>query len=82
MPHTMAMPEQPLPPPPAPGPGAEVAAAEGDAEQALRQLEAEWAVRMEAPLAALAQLEDELTRAIDDAAKEFPLPGTMYPPPS
>lgn len=58
-----------LPQPPAP-----LASAEGEAEQALRGLEAEWAMRMEAPLSALAGLEDTLTRAIDEAATALPFP--------
>ena len=53
------------------------ASAEDEAEAALRYLEAEWAVRMEAPLSALAGLEETLSRAIDDAARYLP-----YPPPA
>ena len=44
------------------------------AEEALRALETEWAVRMEAPLAALANLEATLDRAIDDATRRLPFP--------
>ena len=46
--------------------------AEEEAEAALRYLEAEWAMRMEAPLSALAVLEDSLSRSIDAAAAHLP----------
>ena len=43
-----------------------------EAEQALRGLEAEWAMRMEAPLSALANLEETLAHAIDRAHESLP----------
>lgn len=43
-----------------------------DAEQALRSLEAEWAIRMEAPLSALACLDERVTCAIDKAEAVLP----------
>jgi hypothetical protein len=46
--------------------------AEDEAEAALRYLEAEWTMRMEAPLAALASLEGTLTQAIDAAHRNLP----------
>ena len=52
------------------------ASAEDEAEAALRYLEAEWTMQLDAPLTALAGLEDTLSRAIDDAARHLP-----YPPP-
>ena len=48
--------------------------AEAEAEAALRYLEAEWAMRMEAPLSALASLEDTLTHALDVASSRLPFP--------
>ena len=45
-----------------------------DAEQALLYLEAEWAIRMEAPLSALACLEETVTRAIDAVEAVVPPP--------
>ena len=48
------------------------ASAEEEADAALRYLEAEWTMRMEAPLSALAGLEDTLTHAIDTAARSLP----------
>ena len=43
-----------------------------DAEQSLRYLEAEWAMRMEAPIAALASLEESVTLAIQRAHAALP----------
>jgi hypothetical protein len=43
-----------------------------EAEQALRGLEAEWAMRMEAPLSALANLEEQVSHAIDLARAALP----------
>jgi hypothetical protein len=43
-----------------------------EAEQALRGLEAEWAMRMEAPLSALANLEEQVSHAIDLALAALP----------
>ena len=48
--------------------------AEAEAEAALQYLEAEWSMRMEAPLAALAGLEETLTAAIDNASRALPYP--------
>lgn len=48
------------------------AAAEVETEVALRYLEAEWAMRMEAPLSALANLETTVSEAIDDAHAALP----------
>ena len=45
---------------------------EDEAEAALRYLEAEWAMRMEAPLSALACLEDTLVHALDNATRALP----------
>lgn len=39
-----------------------------EADAALRCLEAEWSMRMEAPLSQLAGFEASLSRAIDDVA--------------
>ena len=50
----------------------ELSAAEEEAEAALQYLEAEWAVRMEAPLSALAALEDNLSHAIETAMLRLP----------
>ena len=79
-PHADAAPHihgaQPPPPPPPPPPPlaatAPAGSAEEEAEAALRYLEAEWAVRMEAPLSALAGLEDSLSRQIDAASSVLP----------
>ena len=49
-----------------------VAAPDLDAETALHYLEAEWAMRMEAPLSALANLEQTVTRAIEHAHDSLP----------
>ena len=43
-----------------------------DAEQALRGLEAEWAMRMEAPLSALANLEESVSLSIEHAHASLP----------
>ena len=48
--------------------------AEEEAEAALRYLEAEWTMRMEAPIAALAGMEATLAHAIEDAARGLPFP--------
>ena len=58
-------------PPPQTG-RAPLVSAEDEAEAALRYLEAEWAVRMEAPLSALAALEENVNRAIDAAEARLP----------
>ena len=76
---------QPLPPPPQPPheeaaaqaavsnvSTQELSAAEEEAEAALQYLEAEWADRMEAPLSALAALEDNLSHAIETAMLRLP----------
>lgn len=49
-----------------------LASAEEEAEAALRYLEAEWAMRMEAPLSALASLEETLSRQIMHAHALLP----------
>ena len=46
--------------------------AEEEAEAALQYLEAEWAIRMEAPLSALGALEENVSRAIDAAILRLP----------
>ena len=46
---------------------------ESEAEEALRGLEAEWAMRMEAPLSALANLEASVSREIVNAERSLPL---------
>ena len=60
------------PPPPLPPAATPSSSAEDEAAAALRYLEAEWAVRMEAPLSALAGLEDSLSRQIDAASSVLP----------
>ena len=55
-------------------------AADEEAEAALRHLEAEWAMRMEAPLSALANLEESLTRQIEDMHRRLPPPLGVPPP--
>lgn len=47
--------------------------ADEEAEVALQYLEAEWAMRMEAPLSALAGLEESITRQIEAAQQRLPL---------
>ena len=54
------------------GAGGQHSGAEQEAEAALRYLEAEWAMRMEAPLSALTELEISLTHAIDEATRALP----------
>ena len=44
-----------------------------EAEQALRGLEAEWAMRMEAPFSALSNLEEIITHAIERAHASLPM---------
>ena len=75
-----AQPPPPPPPPPPPLAATAPASAEEEAEAALRYLEAEWATRMEAPLAALAGLDDSLMRQIDAAAAALPFPLPPAPP--
>ena len=70
------LPGAPPPPHAAAATASSLVSAEEEAEAALRYLEAEWSMRMEAPLSALAGLEETLTSAIDDAARSLP-----YPPP-
>ena len=55
-------------------------AAEEEAEAALRHLEAEWAMRMEAPLSALANLEESLTRQLEHMHRRLPPPLGVPPP--
>ena len=78
-PPTQALPYDTTPragPPPQPPQQlatAEVHGAEEEAEIALQYLEAEWAMRMEAPLSALAALEESLTRQIEVAQQRLSL---------
>ena len=56
--------EVPLQPPPGACEQGAPLSAEQEAEEALRYLEAEWSMRMEAPLSALTALEESITRQI------------------
>jgi hypothetical protein len=61
------------PPPQQPLAASDGHGAEEEAEIALQYLEAEWAMRMEAPMSALAALEESLTRQIEVAQHRLSL---------
>jgi hypothetical protein len=52
----------------------QLAESHGGTDEALRYLEAEWAMRMEAPLSALASLEQSVTQAVDRVRATLPRP--------